>query len=364
MSKIYIPVGVTVANAKIPAQRFGILFEQYMNIGVIAQPRYGKGGISKPLVVRVSKSRPVCIFDFRGEWVAHVTKPNYKAHDSDFIAQYRAYRNFTFYLKDFNRTQDWISMGFGNGAEQLKNLFSDTFKHHKGVPAKFLEVVMDLPTREHQIEEFNDKYGAGILKGAFNWSYVQDYKNYLPHRLKWFYQGEGDERCVYDFGEEWVKEGCIFVDFSGEDNDLDSKYRHQTFFGKILEKMQPLYHKIQGVIVIEEADVLLPNPRGHYGRPSSNVEMIHFSAKAPKTGMACVLIMQNREQTDPLIFRGGQWSWFIGLFENYPKPFHGLPQLRGQDREFVFINSFRQWWKFTPDVPCCEFESNIKGGMV
>lgn len=359
---ILVGVGRTVASRFDESRPLYVKFERYMNVGVIAMPRYGKGGISKPLVVQISKQRPVCIFDFKGEWLSHVTQPNYKSANPDFIAEYKAYNNFTFHLKDFNLTQDWVSMGFGNGAEQLRMLFSDTFEFHKGIPKKFLEIIMDLPTREYQIQEFNDKYGNAI-RGAFNWMYVQDYKNYLPHRLGWFWQGPEDTRQIIDFAKEWLEHNVIFIDFStGDEQDIDSKYRHQTFFGKIMEKMQKDFSKIQGVIVIEEADVLLPNPRGRYGRPSSNVQMIHFSAKAPKTGMACCLIMQNREQTDPQIFRGGQWSWFLGLYENYPRPFRGLPNLRGQDREFLFINSYRQWWKFTPAVPCCKFESNIKGG--
>lgn len=218
---------------------------------------------------------------------------------------------------------------------------------------------MDLPTKENQVDVFTAKYGP-VLRGAFNWMYVQEYKNQAPYRLKWFWQGPQDQRPVFDFGKEWLEHQNIFIDFTTDhDGDVETTHRHQTFFGKIMERLRPLFPKLQGVIVIEEADVLLPNPRGG-PRPSSNVEMIWFSAKAPKDGMSAILIMQNREQTDDRIFRGGQWSWLLGLYENYPKPFRGLPQLNGAAREFVHVDPFRRWTKFTPAVPCCEYESNVR----
>jgi hypothetical protein len=221
---------------------------------------------------------------------------------------------------------------------------------------------MDLPVRDIQIVEFNAKYGD-VIRGAFNWQYVQEYKNHAPHRFKWFWQGKDDKRPVYDFTKEWIENKNIFIDFTTiDDGDIESKFRNQTFFGKIMEQMEPSFSKIQGILVIEEADVLIPNPR-HGLRASSNIQMIKFSAKAPKMGMACVLLMQNREQTDPLIFRGGQWTWLLGLYENYPKPFKGLPLLDGERREFVYVNAYRKWTKITPAIPCCEYESNIRGGI-
>lgn len=234
----------------------------YSCVAVVAKPRYGKGGVAKPLSVKAERYKRLCVMDFKGEWSTHITQPNYESDDPDFISEYKIYKDFTFKLEEFTLTQDWVSLGFeGYKARQLKDIFVQTFHVHKGIPDLFMDVINNLPTKEDHIPQFNSRYGTNI-QGAFNWSIVtQEYRLNLPGRLRWFWQGPHDKRPIYDFGKEWIEHKNIFIDFNTGDWDMETIYRNQTFAGKILHKMRKFHKLIKGLIIMEECDFILPFTR-------------------------------------------------------------------------------------------------------
>src|SRR3954454_10376022 len=61
---LYIKIGETVSS-KYPPQPLYLGVTMYLNLAVIGQPRIGKGGVIKPVVVKISKERPICVFDFK-----------------------------------------------------------------------------------------------------------------------------------------------------------------------------------------------------------------------------------------------------------------------------------------------------------
>lgn len=356
--------GMTVPDRNSVATEFYFPLRPYSCIGGVAKPRYGKGGILKPLVVKIGKHKPLLVFDFKGEWCAHITQPNYASDDPDFVDEYKIYRDFTFKLEEFTLTQDWVSLGFeGYKARQLRDIFVQTMHVHKGVPDRFMEVINDLPTKDDHIPLFNEKYGT-IIQGAFNWSIVtQEYRLNLPGRLKWFWQGPSDKRPIYNFGEEWIKHRNIFLDFNTGDWDTEVIYRNQTFAGKILHKLRKYHKLIKGFIVMEECDFILPYARSML-KASSVQEVMYLAAKAPKEGVGMALLMQTTQQVDPQIFKRGSWQRLFGQFDDYPSHY---PRLEydpdGNYREFLFVDVNGRWKKITPLVPCCRYESNIGGGL-
>jgi len=368
----YIEAGLTVPSYKTPeVQPFFIPFRKYACVYLIAQPRYGKGGLAKHLVVKLSHHRPLCIFDFKGEWSRHVTHPNHHSRHPDFISEYKVYRNFTFKLEEFKASEDWMSMGFLR-AEEIRNIFLDTMSFHQGMPDDFMQILSNLPTETKgsmTIEEFNTMFRVNLpisVHAETKRAWVRTFQ-----RVKGWFWYPGDSREIYNFGEEWLKHKHIFIDFTTEGHqDFSVKHRNRTMFGKIMEKLQAYFVKIQGMLIIEEADHLLPKVTNTDGlKPSSNLQMIHFVAKAPKEGMGCMMIMQHLKQSDEDIRIGGQFMWLMGLCTNYPYPFQAskAPKLwyfpERNYREFLFIDVNNNWQKFVPGIPCCEYESNIDGGM-
>lgn len=367
----FIQVGMTLPSKRFPdPEPMRIPCRGYMCAYVLAQPRYGKGGLAKDWAVKLSKHRRMCFIDYNGEWSRHVTHPNYRAQYPDFIAEFKVYRDFTFKLSDFLAAEDWVSMGFNRPVE-IRDLFLQTMQVHKGEPERFIRILVDLPTETKNspmtVDEFNDKYDAEINIGA----HIETKGSWIRTMNKvkgWFWQGEEDVRPIYDFGKEWVENRHIFVDFSLSNTDAYIKFRNRTFLGKIMELLKDYYKKIQGIIWVEEADVLLPRWHTAEGiKPSSNQQVITYVAKAPKYQMGIVLIMQHIRQSDEDIRIGGQFMYLLGMYPGYPYPFrmNSPPRLRyypeSNYREFLFIDVNLDWKRFVPGIPCCEYDSNIKG---
>ena len=371
VSPVYIQVGETVPSKKYPApEPMEIPCWPYQCAYVVAMPRYGKGGLAKHLTVKLSKHKKLCIMDYNGEWSAHVTQMNYESPYPDCLGEYRIYREFTFKLSDFLNVEDWVSMGF-HRATEIRNLFDDTMEVHDGLPDRFIRILADLPTESKNstgltLDEFNEKYGMNLLVGA----HAETKRAWIRTMEKvkeWFWQGKDDDLRIYDFGEEWLKHEHIILDFKTSFVDSGIVHRNRTFFGKIMEKLRPYFIQIQGEIIVEEADILLPSVAEDEGiKPSSNAQVIWYVAKAPKYQMGILLIMQHFDQSDDDIRKGGQFQYFLGMYTGYPKPFKEKPGMRlhyyptANYREFLFIDVNGDWAKFVPGVPCCKFESNIR----
>lgn len=358
-----IPVGYADKERK---ELFNMPFRKYTCLLVVAQPRYGKGAVAKPLSVKLSHKRPMCFFDFKGEWRTHVTRLNYKSQHPDCITRYKIYTNFTFKLSAFTFTEDWVSMGYqGPNAVDICNLFNDSKAYHHGVPDRFMELLKSLPTNNKEFEQYTPQAYNVDLNTSLHPETKRSWIRIFERGKRWFWQGTEDQRPVYDFGKEWLQQQNIFIDFSfTETMDTDTVHRNRTFFGKIMQELRPYYTRIQGIIVIEEADTLVPNVGNEY-KPSSNQQLINFTAKAPKEGMGLIVLLQSPKQTDNSIFTGGQWSYLLGMYADYPKRFPKLYYDPEHNiREFLFVDVNQRWKKIIPLEPCCEYESNIKGGMI
>lgn len=339
------------------------------NILCVASPRYGKGSLCKNLTVQVSKFKKVCIFDYRGEWTGHVTKPNHYAEYPDSLTDYFVAENFAFPITEFSQFGDWVGFGFEEDASAFMTKIVNS-DYHQGEIMKVREMIAALPTSKDGVEEYNGKYGTDLLVFIH-----QATLGALGRRFevvqRFFHKGVEDERVVVDFRRVWRQYKHLIIDLSDRRDGFKDLGKARAYAGLILRQMQGEFEWSQGFYVFEEASQMLANPQrladgSRVGYSELHKIVERMLTLAPKQGVNVLIMAQSRYQVyDNLVVYLP--VWLVGRLNVLDE----LTPAEREMNEFISVNpgsSVREWWlvdtfykvkvKFMAALPCCEYETN------
>lgn len=328
---------------------------------IYARPRYGKGGVAKPLLVKYSKQRSVLFFDYGREWAQHVTKYNRKSRLPDKMVDVRVAQDFTFKISQFDRASDFVALGFSaDQCMMLAMLVRDTQWYHQDDTSRLRQILRDIPAKEKgtAVMQFNIKYGTR-LDSPINWATKNSIITRFTLISHWFWQGTKDSRPVIDFEQFWGKE-CrnliINLRFEG-----GGEYYARAWAGKILQQIRPTHVFKKPVIGFEESRVLFP--AGDFLLvPTSVTEGYDLVTLFPKKGVNCVFIAQDPSQLAQQLRRSSLGLSIVGRLDietgAHPQLRQISEQLRSEEREFAFIDENGRYTFFAPGEPCCQYESD------
>jgi len=331
------------------------------SLKIIARPRYGKGGVTKPLVVKLSKTRHILFFDYKSEWVRHITKYNVHSNAPDKIIDVRIIQDFTFKLSQFNRPSDFIALGFDyDQCMYLTSMINDGYSHYEDDVLKFREMLREIPVREKggAVAAFNRKFGT-TLDSPMNYNSKVSLINHFRFIDKWFWQGESDQRPIHDFAKLWAGSRNMIINLKPK-GESTNEMRARAFCGKILQQIRSTHIYKHPVIGFEEARHLIPN--GIYKVPPSSISEIYdLVTDYPKYGVNVILIAQSETQLHPLILSSMFGQAIIGKLDFVEGgAFKEISErLDASIREFCLIDDNSKQWYFTPGLPCCEYESDL-----
>src|SRR5262245_57809892 len=98
-------------------------------------PGYGKDSLAKTIMVLASKNCKLFVCDYRGELLAHITRPNPESDEPACVSPYKSVANFTFPLSAFQDPEDWISIGIDkDGVTKLTDILKRTQSVHGWEP--------------------------------------------------------------------------------------------------------------------------------------------------------------------------------------------------------------------------------------
>lgn len=259
----------------------------------------GKSAHAKDIVVRVSKSKKVCVFSLKGEWEKHVTdyNPYYKASKQKLI-NYKLLDNYSIKLSEFDDPSDWISLGFSEmGCGLLSQLIKEGKEFYKDDPKEFQLVLNSLPTKQITKEGLNLLYeyekDFGIL---LNSPVFPQIKQSIIMRFEfirdWFWV-PNDERNYFDFVNEWMFNDNLIINISND------RFKARALCGLILRKLSKFHWQTRGLFVFEEARVLfpdLPSETPEFLLPSSVRQIYDILTMGRKEGISVLLITQREDQ--------------------------------------------------------------------
>mgnify|MGYP001565714230 CR=1 FL=1 len=339
------------------------------NIVCLAAPRYGKGALCKPLAVQVSKFKKVCIFDYKGEWAAHITQYNSLAQYPERLVDFFIADNFAFAITDFNQVGDWVGFGFQDDAAQFMYKIVRSI-YHNGEIDRIREMIKKLPVRDDDVDSFNSDYGTDLLVAIHTAS-----KGALGRRFevvqRFFWTGVSDVRQRLDFWQLWRDYKHLIIDLSDRRDGFRDIGKARAYAGLILRQMSITFDYTQGFFVIEEGSQLLANLErladgSVVGYSEFHKLVERLVTLSPKQGVNLLILAQSRRQlyTNILVYLPIQLIGRLNPLDDLTEFEKGLnEQLRvypGTGR--------REWWlvdtfynlqvKFVAALPCCGFETN------
>jgi hypothetical protein len=297
LAQIQLPIGTNPYNGKT------ITFTERKAFGVniiAAVTRYGKSSLVKSLYTQISKHRPMLIIDYRGEHINSIY-PNFSSnHNMTAVRDLKIVENMGFKMSDFNNTSDWASLGFSDRACPLLSELSVRTDIHENVPEKLYEMLIELPSNNKALQEFNNKYtgvGEGFtLQAALNSASVNSIITIFRYAMNGgiFITDEqierGEKVYIPDFGLFMLKNQRVCVNLKM--NELDEGIA-RAYVGKLLERLSPYLQMIKPLIVMEEADILVPNIDVGFNTPSSLIQVMQYVIKLQKYHPELLLICQD-----------------------------------------------------------------------
>lgn len=292
----------------------------YNVIFIIAKARYGKSVLIKNLYTQIAQYRPIITFDYQGEH-SQSKWGNWKSkHRTMSIPDLYTVSNFGFYLSDFDEMQDWISMGFSSkGAPLLMELLQH-YEIHQDSPRAFLQLLSDLPSRNDQIDKFNEKY-------AHHGLYIRDrIHDGVKHSLisamnNALFSGliippeDTDEHRDYAPDKKHIENWQELVkDHNHININLNivtsgSVPLARASVGKILDKILPVMDYVKPLIVVEEGDFLCPNTNEE--NITSLYQLRNYVLKHQRTGVELAFVSQDPNLLDQFTLMGGT-VWIMG----------------------------------------------------
>jgi hypothetical protein len=333
------------------------------NVMAEAQPRFGKSVITKDICIKISKFRPVVIFDHSGEWKNNVTKPNKRSETPMVLSGFKLVEKFTFNIREFSNEGDFASMGFeGPQAQIVCDCINEGWKKHNYDLEKITRMLSELPEKNGAEVFYNRKWDTRLLSRIHS-STKASLLLWWKKIMSFFYQGPNDDRAIYDFEELLRKHDHLIINMkTGED---ESQFINRTYAAKIIEQMWPELVNSKPVFFFEEARMLFPVWEGKV-QLSSNHQAYNLVTHGPKLGVSCFFIVQHANQLYARLLENihvrimGRVA-SKGHGKIYQVPLEYNPELN--IREFLLCDvdsSFNKikYTKFRPCVPCMSFVSD------
>ena len=314
---------------KLGSDRFGkpVYFPEthsYNVIMVLARARYGKTILVKNLYTQISKHRPVVIFDYQGEH-SESRYGNWLSRDQiAFIPDLHTISNFGFYLSDFDQMQDWISMGFSAKNAPLIMTFLKFDNIHHNNPLEFLELLVDLPTRDDEVDSFNKRYAEfGLfLHGRIHDSTKQSVVSMM--NIVWqsglLIPPVGSKDHATHFPskihvDDW---GALLETYPHLNINLNIVTSNsiplaRASVGKILDRFLPYLKVLRGkapLFVVEEADFICPNAMDAENI-TSLYQLRNYVLKHQRTGIEMMFVSQDPNLMDQFTLMGAT-IWIMG----------------------------------------------------
>lgn len=357
MIRHFIPIGTnkfTGKNVYYVDLPFGVKL-------VIAKTRYGKSSLAKHITVKVSKYRPVLIFDFKGEWTHSLSKYNWKdmyKTNVDIIPDLEIVNDFGFYISDFATQYWWYHLQFPPFACQLLASLSQLTDVHQNDPVEFGKLLSSLPSSNTEVAKFNAQLGdsefylekrvaeATLMSILNRWTVLHN-----------FFLDPSDEDSVHivDWGEYFSKHRHLLVNFKLV-RKQDDIHKARVMGGKILGDIVPYLNKLHPFVVFEEADVFVPNEQyGDILNPTAEL-VIDYVKKYQKFHVSCMFIFQDEKQFSRVCYDG----WHQKIMGRVPsnnedyKLTEDLIWKPPSYREFIMIDENGRFQRFEPIIACCD----------
>ena len=315
---------------------------------IIAQPRYGKSILLKNMYVQMAEHRNIIIFDYQNEH-SGVKYGNWLSHDSvNFIPELYTIENFAFYLSDFDQIADWISMGFTTNAAPLIFRLVKNIDIHNNTPLKMIEILRELPVSKDDLEDFNDEYPELNIKDTVNFGVKQ---SIIGRMVDVWETGliipevGSDDHQRYRRDKIHIDDWIEFIENHPHLNinlnmvTSGEKTIARASVGKILEKLYPALHRIQPLVVFEEADLLCP-PTTEFEHITSATQIKKLINKDLRKGAKVMLITQHPHLLDQEAVSSGM-TFIFGIHKTNAT-FHSLLDGQGFDYERDVINKLRR----------------------
>lgn len=292
----------------------------YNVVFIIAKPRYGKSVIVKNLYSQISEDRGLIIFDYQGEH-SDSKWGNWRSKGKTaFVPDLYTVEDFGFYMSDFDEMADWVSMGFSDKSAPLLMELLKFTNIYQNDPFVFLEMLRDLPSRDYQIDYFNEKYNKFGLQfrdrihDSTKHSMISAMNNVvysgliIPPETSVNYDQYADgRRHIEEWGElagaHWHTNINLNIVTGG------SVQLARAGVGKILSHILPYLRELRPLIVVEEADYIVPN--GGDESVTSLYQLRHYVLKHQRTGVELMFISQDPNLLDQFTLMGGT-IWIMG----------------------------------------------------
>lgn len=325
---------------------------------VVALPRWGKSALAKSLVVRISKKRPVMIFDVNSEWADHITRFNRKSRDSMRMTDVRVYENIVQKISEYTRASDWFSMGFSTDACSAIAAVARHAGVHKDDPNIFSKMLDELPTSAKERVEFSNNWGfvAPILFKMTKISVIAHFGSII----EWFWF-VGDKRNWYDWEAEFLEKWNMIVDVGMGFGRSTNVPRARALTGNILSRIKRYYKVKKPLLVFEEirllAPALGPGKEFEHMIPSSLLEIRDLVTLLPKCDVAVLAIMQNEEQVDKELVKNAHTKILGAVGDGEGKEYQLASSLRWDPdrgyREGLLYQEHGVYSRFVPFLSVC-----------
>lgn len=292
----------------------------YNVVIILARPRYGKSILIKNLYVQIAQGRRIIVIDYLGEH-DQSKYGNWKAKGiTSFIPDLYTIENFAFFLTDFNRVSDWISMGASIRAAPLIAELIKCENIHQNDPIRFLELLRALPSKDDDLERFNDKFGPYGLTFSSRVNDASKHSMITVVENAWI-SGllmppvESDSYKEHTPGKAYVKDWAelarrhphININLNLTTNESVTLAR--AAIGKILEQLAPVLEELSPLIICEESDFIAPSTEDE--NITSLNQLRKYVLKHQRTGVELMFITQNPNMLSQFILLGGT-IWVMG----------------------------------------------------
>lgn len=272
-----------------------MFFRYYFLIILAAMPGVGKSAWCKDIIVKLSRKRRVVIFDYKNEWGTDLIEYNASSRNPSKMLNVRVIRNYSLRLSQMT-LEMWESLGFDPksksiSARLLYQLSSRLVPFHQDDPKLFEKLLLDLPTRLSEVEDFNAAYEAydfAIAHPVLSASYGSIMNRWSVNKSLFFDPANPGDKCNFtddEIRKLLMRHNLIFqMDLSGP----EEVYYASMVVGKLMSTFLPILPILHPAVVVEEADNL-------FGQDESMLsvrEGIKYVKKYRKFGASLILISQ------------------------------------------------------------------------
>jgi hypothetical protein len=335
---------------------------------IIGKSGVGKSALAKHICVLTSKVRKVCILDYNGEWIRHVTQysDNPRCPYKQKLTNYKELNNIGLKISEIIRNINaLVSLGFSSdGISYIQKLAIEGFGYYRDNVDKFAEMIMDLPTTQSEdLQKYYEKYHIR-LPMQLNYMTKLSLVNHFDFVREWFFDPtKENDLNYYDFKQEFKENDHLILNFYLREQPT-TKERAMALAGYVLNELRSIQDETHASYFLEEANQLLPpidDSHGDYMIPSSVLEIREMLTMDRKRLGQMVLLTQTEKQ----IYKGAidHFHIIIGgrdaiLLEKYDLK----TWIKEQNLKWNWAINFRElfYWDaqgnkliFIPDIPCC-----------